>query len=167
MKNLIILLSLFNISLLFSQTSSDIKGWRDAEWGMSVEEVQKIFNTELSEIDNPKAFPNDYYPFMIKSYEIAGQKYDIKFIFKKDNHTLYQIKIVKMLEYGSSWRNIIVELDAALTEKYGTPYFKSEDPYNCKWSLPSTKIELEYLEVLDGAIFLSYSQQNDNNKSKL
>jgi hypothetical protein len=167
MKNLIFVLALFNFGIMYSQSNSEVAGWRGTKWGMSVEDVKNIFGSELSEIDNPEAFPDDYYPFMIRDYEIADQTYDVKFIFKKDSHTLYQIKIVKMLESGYNWKNIIIELEAALGEKYGTPSFKNDNPYNCTWSLPSIKIELEYLKGTICYIYLCYSQPNNDIKSKI
>jgi hypothetical protein len=130
--SLLILLIFFTTG--FSQ-NSELNGWQKVQWGMSKEEVQKVYD-------------------LSKTYvEVDGEKFGVGFHFDKEN----KIEDVALLFIdGKNDREALYEsIDVLLRQKYGVPTKveatrtkrgnQSLDKTGKRvWVLPKTTIELEF-----------------------
>jgi hypothetical protein len=124
----------------------DVKGWREAKWGMTENEILITFKGEAVRLEKIEEYSSWYAPIGIIDYEIAGDKYKVHFLIDKDKKVLQQVNIIadegfKEIRYK--------KLEQILTEKYGTPSFKNSDKNESKiaWNFPSTIIELTYIHM--------------------
>lgn len=152
------------ISQAFSQ--SDVKGFRTATWGMSVDTVRQLFQNEITLHSQPKAYAGGYCPFTIENYMIDHYKYSVDFIFSSETNLLKQVNVFS--EKTISWQMTLSSLESILIEKYGNPTFKGTNPYLSKWTFESSVISLQYIQVLNSiSIRLIYTPNDNSNKSKL
>ncbi len=152
MKNLLILLALFNAGSIYSQTMNDLKGWRDAEWGMSADTIKILFAKENIIENKAKQVAQLFNLLKIEEYNISGYNYEVNFFFTGNTYKLSQITLTRKLGFSE-----ITSLESLLIEKYGNPIFKVEHPYLCKWNFPSTFIEIDFVEDKSKAI-ITYKQ---------
>lgn len=152
----------FNVNQAFSQV--DVKGFRGASWGISLDSVKAIFSNEITLLETPQAYFNAYCPLTIENYIIDQQSYTVDFIFSNETNVLTQVNIAskRLLNWGLT----VNSLESILTEKYGVPTFRGVNPYVVKWTFESSKITLHYLRNLE-VIKLIYEPNDNENKSKL
>jgi len=144
----------------------DIKGWRNAKWGMSEDELLSTFRGEAVRLDKISEWPDMFASIWIKDYDIAGNNYDVFFQMDKKSKLLKQVLIggKGKREYSFEFQ----KLEQMLTEKYGAPSYKTSSNIATKeaWNYPSTIIELLTLHVINrfSTLSLVYHPPEGSNK---
>jgi len=156
--------------VIVATAQTDLKGWRYAEWGMTADQVIKVFKGEVEWFEKPAEFENGNAPIGIESYALAGHKYKVSFVLDK-NSKLHMVSL-DLQEEGNE--AIFESLEKLLTEKYGTSSYKNNRRddgglapslyHETMWSFSKTTITLTYYELMTTTpmrvILLTYEAKN-------
>jgi len=153
---LIILVVICASNYSFGQPK-DVEGWNKARWGMTENEVLKVFEGKATAIEKPRKYQglskqwDAYSSIILDEIEIGKDKYTVDFIFDDKDKKL--IMIIVSIKNKSPLELQFSSLEQMLTEKYGSPSFKidSEGSHLLEreraWNFPSTIIELKYFDM--------------------
>lgn len=123
---------------------SDLQGWRNTRWGMSVEEVKALYPFE----DGMEIEPGDPRQVGKTHIEVKGHRYDIRFVFLKS----FGLESVNLAwnPTTSNEVNPATAIAEELQSKYGVPSELKENQFytEAKWILPSTLISFYGSEEL-------------------
>jgi hypothetical protein len=137
------------------QEVQSIEGWRGAKWGMSVADVLAAFKGEAEKLSKEEGWKDGVCLVKIPKLELAGEPFDVNFVFEKDKQVLKQVVLLAS-ETVSSPELTFVPLEQKLTEKYGKPDFsnneisgsdKSVITKKRSWKKGKTRIELRFFEI--------------------
>jgi hypothetical protein len=143
-----------------AQTSpKEVNGWRDAKWGMTEEQVQELFKSEVTRLSEEGRNDKYHSSIFIPAYEIEGTKFKVQFLFANVTNTLSKVTLSPTEETSLLYpQSLSKRIEALLTEKYGSPTSRTrpEDKqdipemasFEALWKFPSTIIRLGYLEQL-------------------
>ena len=134
--------------------------WQNTEYGMSVEEIQKLFPSSF--IPDP---PDKYFDVIeqlrLNDYIVVNENFYVSFLFK-DNELRHVILTCQNLPNKTRGQLIFNNLEQSLTAQYGTPFStKKADSmlgasmWDCNWLLGRTDIGLHYISIRDDTINLS------------
>ena len=154
----------FSVILMFSilNASEDVLGWRNTKWGLNEQEILNLFPKEAIKLKQAINYDDFYAPIAILNYEIAGDQYDVHFLFNRKTDKLEGINILPVEKKPESLRTMFFQLEQLLTEKYGTPSLRQEDKKinqtKIFWQYPSTVIKLSLFEIkiIDSSILGIY-----------
>lgn len=154
-KLLLLFIVYFSLSFVCAaQDQNDIKGWNKTKWGMTFDNVIELY-PGIEKKNNDLKLAN---------YQIDKDDFDV--FFKFDNNILKEVRLIcshaALLQF--------TRFEQLLTEKYGQPVTKNESPKgryidkNTFWLLPSTKIELAYINIFSYGPVLNiiYSDRTSN-----
>ncbi len=164
---LIILFVICTSNYSFGQPK-DVEGWNKARWGMTENEVLKVFEGKATAVEKPQKTLglskqwDAYVLVVLDEIEIGKDKYTVNFIFDGNDKKL--IKVAVVIKDKSPSELQFSSLEQMLTEKYGSPSFTKDDRTPDKrlsrgvvlegsdlleraWNFPSTIIELKYLNM--------------------
>jgi len=122
------------------QKPQDILGWRDARWGMTMDEVRNAC-PEVQSVRDKKDL------LVISNLDIAGSSFEAKFVFSTDTKLLRNI-LLTITDPNATSRGMgcapFDRVTAALMEKYGQPAstVSNENGKKVTWLFPSTTIYL-------------------------
>jgi hypothetical protein len=131
--------------------TQDIQGWNRTRWGMSVDEVRKLFPG--IESSTPSTTGDSRY--VLKNVSLNRAVFDISFVFGANG-----LKVVNLDQKGKDVELNFRMLLQDLQEKYGRP--ASQNSIGAiKWILPSTEITLLRMnnptDSSKNLLFLSYT----------
>jgi hypothetical protein len=128
---------------------NDVKGWREARWGMTEEQILSAFKGEAVRLNEPENYDSWYASVGIPKYDISGEAYFVHFLMGKKSKTLQQVNIIAAEATKEFIDNAFTRLEQILTEKYGTPSFRDEKDERKQviWNYPSTVITLSYMNM--------------------
>lgn len=167
---------LFSAVPICAQSTFDIKGWNDARWGMTENELKNIFKDTLIKTDKRQYMDDNklYRDLKMSNFFIDGINFNVFFEMGSDNNKLKRVRLVDLPAIPSYFN----QLEHLLTMNYGTPLQKSEtsqalsrDRYkkSASWLFPSTKIELSYThsQNLSDSLMILYTDRRfaKNDKS--
>jgi hypothetical protein len=134
--------------------AGDPKGWREARWGMSGEDLAQTFKGTLE----PVGATLEYNQYVVKQrimrVDIAGRPFVVLFQLDKSSEKLKQV----LLQFRGSrpMHTDYVEVGKALTAEFGAPaktrgtgdYSGSFPSYatEMRWCFPTTEIVLRYID---------------------
>src|SRR6266404_3814392 len=153
-----------------AQQVEDPHGWTKAKWGMTEEDIKKLFSdaailvpktkAEAPLLDAPKGFK-----FLgIRNFEIIPLAYTVRFVFDKGG-----LNSVTLWPEGD--KAVVCDVAQSqllwmLKDKYGTPQSSNEDMRDppgkdrrWEWTLPDTAIKLSFGDYRDtkfNFVFLTY-----------
>ncbi len=149
----ILLLAL--ISHCYSQ-QKDVLGWQDTRWGMSNEDIERVFGSKLKKLPKPEKFLAWHADCVIPEFELEGEKFTVFFQIDNATNKLSQILIRLDEQKSRIPREVIFNrLESMLVREYGPLMDRGEDrrssviDFSCvelsrKWRFPTTTIELAY-----------------------
>lgn len=147
-----------------AQGPTDIHGWGKVKWGMTLEQVQKLYPDAKpyqpkneNERDALKAA--DEAALEIPKIDLAHAKFEVNLVGKGPKK---EIAFVEIYSRAGVTEGTFQELEKQFRLEYGEPTSKSEkDGWSERvWLLPSTKVELWFHGVLPkepAAVGLGYS----------
>jgi hypothetical protein len=172
MKNSKILMSFFILVVLFFPASSfaepqDTSGWGKTKWGMTKEQLEGIYGSELDSLSKEKEYSNTYCDKILNNYKIIGYDFTVEFCFLNSTDKLNKINIVRR---GSDSGVVFHHLQKSLIEKYGMPSKEFVDMSLGKriarvWILPSTIIQLNENRIFSiglHSVNLEYNERRLN-----
>lgn len=140
---IIILLLLFMLfNGIVTAQSNDVKGWAKTTWGMSQQEIIKLY---------PEAKPLNKGEGYTVNVLIGSNRCDVFLI--TTGNKLREVTI--HVPRDEAKEELYEEFQKSLSAKCGLPTFSNKEPgllsykLSSTWTFPSTRIELEYLK-LDG-----------------
>jgi hypothetical protein len=183
---LIILVVICTSNYSFGQTK-DVEGWNKARWGMTENEVLKVFEGKATAIEKPvkcKGLSNQWDAYalvVLDEIEIDKDKYTVKFVFDGNDKKLIAVIVSTKDERPSESQ--FLSLEQMLTEKYGSPSFTKDDRepdkrlssgvilegsdlLNRAWNFPSTIIELRYLDLKVTSRLLNIRYKKNSKESR-
>jgi len=137
---LLLLFMLFN-GIVTAQ-SNDVNGWAKTTWGMSQQEIIKLY---------PEAKPLNKGEGYTLNVLIGSNRCDVFLI--TTGNKLREVTI--HVPRDAAREELYEEFLKSLSAKYGLPTFSNKEPgllsykLSSTWTFPSTRIELEYSK-LDG-----------------
>lgn len=158
----IVLIIFFSVSSFFSK---DLSGYGKSKWGMTVEEVLKSENAELSQwgsLDGERLIKNDY-------VKIGNDDYSLIYSFDENSKKLIRVSLLLSdMKYASL---IFKDIENKLIIKYGEPLhskpFKRDMVFRYEWFeyaesiwvVGETKVEVSYANSYknDGIFVVRYS----------
>jgi len=167
MKMAFILFLFVNVcNSAFSQTL-----WQTAEYGMSVEQIKKLFPSSFKPSDPLPLDDGMVELLRINNYEIAKHEFNISFAFKDNKlvRVLINYEDYEKLASINEGKTIFYILDETLNAQYGEPEVleRIEDDgiiaLCSSWISGKTGIYLEYFSDYESAfLFMSYDRVNIN-----
>lgn len=135
------------ILLLASTLHADVDGFMGAEFGMSEEEVNGIFDSD--------------------TIEVGGEEYLLELNYHEDQ--LYMIMLVKRFNFKAGVETVTKDLESVLNEKYGEPDYKSEidedPPFIRGWLGEYTRADIQVAEDL-GMYYLALRLMDEELREK-
>jgi|GEM_PF-1184907 len=132
------------------KTVNDIPGWNKTHWGMTEDEIKKVYKDKIVKLDTIEHYNNDkeYSSIGLKDAEIINTKFNVFFIMDQDTK-----KLVKVFIRPAQGTGIVIMfklLEVELMKKYGPPFYRDmtsdfeQIELVAIWNFPSTKIQLIY-----------------------
>jgi hypothetical protein len=151
---------------------SDVQGWTATRWGMTEEEILASLPGQAVRLTDP--LPKRSYAggvvvnVGIEVLEVSKIKLKVHFV--PDEKGKLRRVLIKPLDRAYAFH--FQTLDAILTEKYGTPTFRSTvgNKMISKWSFPTTNIELEFTEFgprIGSTLVLIYDRKSQSDLDKM
>ena len=151
-----LLLSLIAITFVAGAAlaASDPKGWREARWGMTGEDLAQTFKSTLEPTRGTLEYNNYVVKQRIVRVDIGGRPFVVLFQLDKQSEKLKQV----LLQFRGSrpMHTDYVEVGKALTAEFGPPakargqgdYSGSFPSYatEMRWCFPTTEIFLRYID---------------------
>lgn len=145
----------------------DVIGWRQAQWGMTEEEVIAAFQGEAKaqkearHLGGTEKLPDSwtmYSNVQIDSVSISTGTFRAEFFFDRISKKLIEVMLSSRTDDHPNLSTLYDDLEKMLTEKYGTPTYNNTtvSPKNPiaktvtkvnSWKLTKTLIELKYLDI--------------------
>jgi hypothetical protein len=158
--------------LSFAQKPADIHGWGKVKWGMTLEQVQKLYPDAKpyqpkneNERDAMKA--SDESALEIPSIDLASTKFEVNFVGQGPRK---QIIFVEIYSRAGVTEGTFARLEKELRLKYGEPARNDKDGwFERTWMLQSTKIELWFhgnLQKEPPAAGIGYSPVDKRTRGK-
>lgn len=147
------------LCLIACRSTTDLRGWRQAKWGMTEEEIVDAFRGEAIRLSPPERYHQAVATVGIEYMQIGGFSFKADFLLDEKTKRLFQVTI-RPLHQEEENRIPFVLRDAVkdgLTRKYGEPAIAAGRSF--KWVFPSTVIELDAQERslgVDGLVSLIY-----------
>jgi hypothetical protein len=136
-----------------SKSNVDIKGWNEAEWGMTEAQLLAAFKGNIIKEKRTTLDDGVYRELKIPHFIIDGLKFDVFFEMSSIDDKLRRV----FLMHGPASATDFSRFERLLTSKYGPAVQKDESrpkegrpiraQKTASWLLPSTKIELSYKEM--------------------
>jgi hypothetical protein len=149
------LLLLVLISPCYSQ-ERDVLGWQDTRWGMSNEDIERVYGSKLKKLPKPEKFLAWHADHVIPEFELESEKFTVFFQIDNATNKLSQV-LIRLNEQKSQIprEEIFSRLESMLVREYGSPLDKRDDrrssvidfsfvELSSKWRFPTTTIELAY-----------------------
>jgi len=152
-KRFVILLIFFFIATSgpYAQAQQkDVKGWRDARWGLNEDQLLALFKGEAIRLNEVVEYKEWYAAIAIPNYEISDYEYTVHFLMDKKNKTLEQVNIIATSKTLESIYKAFSQLEKVLREKYGPPSFRNDgetDTRDVIWNFPSIIIDLSLMDM--------------------
>lgn len=135
------------------EKAEDPHGWTKAKWGMTQDEIQKIFPEAIQTTDRVLGRK-----LTLRGFKIGRLSYAVRFVFGPGSEGLIKVFLLPEGEPAGTYAGIAQDsLRTMLTDKYGQPTQSSErDMYDpdgkdrqWKWVLSETEIKLGSLQFRD------------------
>lgn len=174
--------------LIVSAQDNDLNGWDEVKWGMSEEEIVKVYGNKLVKFNKREHYgkvkPNkDYATMGLEPVEIGGRQFKVTFIMDGTSNKLKAVNVKPLEKLGGGSVVLFRSLEEMLVEKYGKPSYqnKEDEPderlsggvvlegsknYITKWLLPRTIISLKYLEIRPVKLTLVVIQYKKRDSSR-
>lgn len=155
-----------------SQQPADVHGWGKVKWGMTLEQIQKLYPEAKpyqpkDETERKAMQFSDESALEIPGIDLANTKFEVNFVGKGANK---QIAFVEIYSRAGVTEGTFTELEKQFRLKHGEPSKNDKDGwFEHTWTLPSTKIELWFhgaLQKEPPAVGMSYSPVDRHTKGK-
>jgi hypothetical protein len=152
--------------------NEDIVGWQDAKWGMTPEEVQKVFKyptrrSDLSKVCGEKC--EEGAALELEDYVLDGQHFMVRFWFAKADEHLHIVSMyakkadheIDSVTYG--------KIKQSYQSLYGSPRSVTlKDGYFIvSWVLPATMITLYSNTTSETTIVYQEAKEGENAKGDI
>src|SRR5437763_10287110 len=106
----------------------DVLGWERTRWGMTAEEIAKLFGSRADRVPSVEGYGDWYYLYTVAA-NLQGQTYTAIFLMDRSTDKLARVD-VRLNEYESQkpQRDIFDALNSMLGAQYGAPDATKEDP---------------------------------------
>ncbi len=157
---------------------SDVDGWGKSRWGMTADDIVKVFAGEATLISNAKdgttpGLSGQYDAHIgatIKKILIQSDPYKVSFVFDDKTGGLIRVILEPLGDFSEVRFNA---LEALLSEKYGPATYKEDVKRPChslerRWAFSSTTIRFDFLNCGSGIIaFIAYQKNIMTDSDKL
>lgn len=162
-----------NNFLYAAEKQIDTKGWGEAQWGMTKDQLLEAFKGQAIEI--PKELFVDHKTYkiaIINDYIIDGTRFTVTFFMSIKDDKLQRVH----LRSSPSVESKYLQFQKLFIEKYGPPNLDKENREGFSrtlvstWFLTSSKIELTYLYYphdINMAFLVVWYDDNKSAKSTL
>ncbi len=150
----------------------DVHGWGKVKWGMTLEQIQKLYPEAKpyqpkDEAERNAMKASDESALEIPNIDLVDTKFEVNFVGKGANK---QIAFVEIYSRAGVTEGMFTELEKQLRLKHGEPSKNDKDGwFERTWTLPSTKIELWFHGALPKeppAVGISYLPVDKRTKGK-
>jgi len=139
--------------LAFAREPADVQGWGKVKWGMTLEQIQKLYPEAKpyqpkDEAERKAMQFSDESALEIPGVDLVNTKFEVNFVGKGANK---QIAFVEIYSRAGVTEGTFTELEKQFRLKHGEPSKNDKDGwFERTWTLPSTKIELWFHGILEG-----------------
>jgi hypothetical protein len=159
--------------IALAQQPADVHGWGKVKWGMTLEQIQKLYPEAKpyqpkDEAERKAMQFSDESALVIPTIDLVNTKFEVNFVGKGTNK---QIVFVEIYSRAGVTEGAFTELEKQLKREHGEPALKNDKDgwFERTWMLPSTKIELWFHEALQReppAVGISYSPADKRAKGQ-
>jgi hypothetical protein len=134
----------------------DVPGWEGAQWGMSSEDIARVFDARIKKLPKRELFLGSHVDFVIPEFELQGKEFTVYFQISDTTRKLSQI-LIRLTEQESPEprEKIFNNLESLLKRQYGKPLDLIDERRTSAdgflfidltriWRFPTTTVELEY-----------------------
>ena len=153
MKKIFGLAAILLSGLAFAREPADVQGWGKVKWGMTLEQIQKLYPEAKpyqpkDEAERKAMQFSDESALEIPGVDLVNTKFEVNFVGKGANK---QIAFVEIYSRAGVTEGTFTELEKQFRLKHGEPSKNDKDGwFERTWTLPSTKIELWFHGILEG-----------------
>ena len=134
----------------------DVLGWEGARWGMSSEDIVRVFDERVKKLPKTELFLGLHVDYVIPEFELQGKQFTVYFQNSDNTKTLSQILIrLTELESLEPREKIFNNLESLLKRQYGKPLDLIDERRTSVdgflfidltriWRFPTTTVELAY-----------------------
>jgi hypothetical protein len=133
--------------LLLGSTVAKAQGWKDAKWGMTVAQIQKLYPRATQTVDKGLGLEN---------YDYQGGVYNVAFAFDGQGG-LREVTLSRLFEQESVVKSNAEKLRALLVHEYGMPALSQETElggFRLIWNTPDLKLLLRLIAFPGQSNFL-------------
>ncbi len=152
----VILLGLLLVSPDCYSQQKDLFGWQGARWGMSNEDIARIFGVRLKKLPKSEVFLGWHVDYVIPEFELRGKEFTVYFQISDTTKKLSQI-LIRLNEQESPVprKKIFDSLESFLEGQYGKSLDSIDERRTSSdgvifinltriWKFPTTTVELAY-----------------------
>jgi hypothetical protein len=141
-------LILFSLAASSQSKPKDVLGWEGSRWGMSAEDISKLFGSRAERVPSIEVYGDWYYLYTVP-VSLKGQTYTA--ILLMDYATAKLVRVdIRLDQYKSPMprEDVFNALDAMLTQQYGQPDSKKDENKTDQrrngrtWKFPTSTVEL-------------------------
>jgi hypothetical protein len=161
--------------------SKDVLGWQDARWGMSEQDIVRVFSPKLKKLPKKEVFLGLHVDYVIPDFGLEGGIFTVFFQMDDATNKLSQI-LIRLNEQESRVprEQLFNRLGSLLSHEYGSPNYTKDERYSYefkgidlsrRWKFSTTTIELGY--GWDSQIYASlltiryFPSKKDNQERRL
>jgi hypothetical protein len=147
----------------------DIGGWREAKWGMTPDQVQKVLSHPASAADLAKVCRepcNEAEALELHDYDLNGQHFTVRFWFGKPDSRPEGVSMHAKQIDQTNGNEVLMKMKDFLETSYGAPGSITMDRghFVFLWTLPSTNITLYSDATNDMTILYERRKEKENGK---
>ena len=147
----------FGLLLAFSQVGSsgpkDLFGWQGTRWGMSSQEIVKVFGSKAKKLPRWQLYGDGYLEYIVPGINLKGGMYTAYFMMDAGSSKLREIHLrLDQMESPVPRDDVFDGLNSLLTHQYGAPTRKDDERspevpikslrLSRTWKFPTTTVEL-------------------------
>lgn len=139
---------LFGVTASGQSKPKDVLGWEGTRWGMTAEDIAKLFGSRAQRVPSVELYGKWYYLYTVPVI-LTGQTYTGILLMDSATNKLVRVEI-RLDQYESPVprEDVFNALDGMLTQQYGQPDSKKDyrrsDPSGIgrTWEFPTSTVEL-------------------------
>lgn len=153
-----------------SQQVTQLDGWQKAKWGMTKEDVKKVFPKATDFVITMKG--KQFQKWGLSDYEISGCHYNVDFGFSGDKLNAVDLQLTDLKDGGKCGP----KMSSLLVDKYGKPTTSDNEKKRDmettseKWLIGNTTITCFTMfmpTISQGLHFIKYKARSSSESGKL
>ena len=113
----------------------DLLGWEEVRWGMTADDIARLFGSRAERVPSVEAYGDWYYLYTVP-VNLQGEQYTAILLMDYTTSKLARVDIrLNQYESPAPREDVFTALEAMLTQQYGQPDSKKDEPRSDNWRI--------------------------------